>query len=124
MDARPPLRRGPAPTCRKHGSGRGNEAAETERRRRNHHPPDVTGLLATAAPALPGFRGPDVLKGAIEHYRQALKGHGRSTLQRAWAKVRREHQYSTWLTPAALVQAGRKAGQQRFGAVSTRRPGR
>jgi hypothetical protein len=52
---------------------------------------------------------PDAREEALEQYRQALSGYDRDTLQRAWQRVRAEHDFSIWPTPARLVQAAEMA---------------
>ncbi len=47
---------------------------------------------------------PDAKEEALEQYHQALEGYDRDTLERAWRKVRAEHDFSIWPTPARLVQ--------------------
>jgi hypothetical protein len=42
---------------------------------------------------------------ALRQYYDALAGYDRDTLHRAWQKVRAEHEYNVWPTPAKLVQA-------------------
>jgi hypothetical protein len=48
---------------------------------------------------------PDAKEEALEQYYQALAAYDRETLEKAWRKVRAEHDFSIWPTPAKLVQA-------------------
>lgn len=48
---------------------------------------------------------PDAKEEALEQYHQALAGYDRAALQKAWQRVRAEHDFSIWPTPAKLVQA-------------------
>src|SRR4051794_40727424 len=47
----------------------------------------------------------DAKEEALEQYYQALAPYDRETLEKAWRKVRAEHDFSIWPTPARLVQA-------------------